>query len=164
MIGNILAFLAADRRLVQLLLFSCSAMSSLCTLWSAAHQAACPSSSPWVCSNSCPLSQWCYLTISSSAASFSYCLQSPSIRVFSSESALCIRWPKYWSISFGISPSNGYSGLISFRINWFDLHIVQGTLKSLLQHHNSEASILQGSDLRIWFSPLLGKARLRVGI
>ena len=124
----------------------------------------CPSLSFRVCSNSCPLSQWCYLTISSSAASFSYCLQSPSIRVFSSESALCIRWPKYWSISFGISPSNGYSGLISFRINWFDLHIVQGTLKSLLQHHNSEASILQGSDLRIWFSPLLGKARLRVGI
>ena len=78
----------------------------------------CPSLSFRVCSNSCPLSQWCYLTISSSAASFSYCLQSPSIRVFSSESALCIRWPKYWSISFGISPSNGYSGLISFRI-WF---------------------------------------------
>ena len=67
----------------------------------------------------------------------------PSIRVFSDESALCIRWPKYWSFSFSISPSNEYSGLISFRIDWFDLLAVQGTLKSLLQHHNSKASILQ---------------------
>ena len=66
----------------------------------------------------------------------------PSIRVFSKELALCIRWPKYWSFSFSISPSNEYSGLISFRIDWFDLLIVQGTLKSLLQHHSSKASIL----------------------
>ena len=66
----------------------------------------------------------------------------PSIRVFSNESALCIRWPNYWSFSFSISPSNKYSGLISFRIDWFDLLSVQGTLKSLLQHHNSKASIL----------------------
>ena len=64
----------------------------------------------------------------------------PSIRVFSNESALCIRWPKYWSFSFIISPSNEYSGLISFRIDWFDLLAVQGTLKSLLQHHSSKAS------------------------
>ena len=69
----------------------------------------------------------------------------PSIRVFSSESVLCIRWPKYWSFSFSISPSNEYLGLISFRINWFDLLAVQGTLKSLLQHHSSKASILQHS-------------------
>ena len=69
----------------------------------------------------------------------------PSIRVFSSESALYIRWPKDWSFSFIISPSNGYSGLISFRIDWFDLLAVQGTLKSLLQHHNSKASILRHS-------------------
>ena len=69
----------------------------------------------------------------------------PSIRIFSSESALCIRWPKYWSFSFGISPSNEYSGLISFGIHWFDLFAVQGTLKSLLQHHNSKASILHCS-------------------
>ena len=68
----------------------------------------------------------------------------PSIRVFSNESALHIRWPKYWSFSFSISPSNEYSGLISFRINWFDL-TVQGTLKSLLQHHSSKASIFQHS-------------------
>ena len=67
----------------------------------------------------------------------------PSLRVFSNESVLHIRWPKDWSFSFSISPSNEYSGLISFRIDWFDLLAVQGTLKSLLQHHNSKASILQ---------------------
>ena len=66
----------------------------------------------------------------------------PSIRVFSNESALCIRWPNYWSFSFSISPSNEYSGLISFRMDWLDLLAVQGTLKSLLQHHSSQASIL----------------------
>ena len=70
----------------------------------------------------------------------------PSIRVFSNESVLHIRWPKDWSFSFNISPSNEYSGLISFRIDWLDLLAVQGTLKSLLQHHNSKASIL-------WHSP-----------
>ena len=69
----------------------------------------------------------------------------PRIRMFSNESAFCIKWPKYWSFSFSISPSNDYSGLISFRIDWFDLFAVQGTLRSLLQHHSSKASIL-------WFS------------
>ena len=69
----------------------------------------------------------------------------PSIRVFSNESVLCIRWPKYWSCSFNISPSNEYPGLISFRMDWLDLLAVQGILKSLLQHHTSKASILQGS-------------------
>ena len=67
---------------------------------------------------------------------------SPSIRVFSNDKVLCIRWPKYWSFSFSISPSNEYSGLISFRVDWFDLLVVQGVLKSLLQNHNSKASIL----------------------
>ena len=67
----------------------------------------------------------------------------PSIRVFSNESVLCFRWPKYWSFSFSISPSNEYSGLISFRMDWLDLLAVQGTLKSLLQHHSSKASVLQ---------------------
>ena len=66
----------------------------------------------------------------------------PSIRVFSNESALCIRWPKYWSFSFNVSPSNEHSGLIPFRMDWLDLLAVQGTLKSLLQHHSSKASIL----------------------
>ena len=69
----------------------------------------------------------------------------PNNRVFSSESALCIKWPKYWSFSFSISPSNDYSGLISFRIDWFDLFAVQGILKSLLQHHSLKASILRHS-------------------
>ena len=67
----------------------------------------------------------------------------PSIRVFSNESVLCIRWPKYWSFSFSISPSNEYSGLIPFRMDWLDLLAVHGTLKSLLQHHSSKASIFQ---------------------
>ena len=69
----------------------------------------------------------------------------PSIRVFSSELVLRIRWPKYWSFSFSISPSNEHSGLISFRIDWLDILVVQGTLKSILQHHSSKASILRRS-------------------
>ena len=76
----------------------------------------------------------------------------PSNRVFSNESVICIRWPKYWSFSFSISPSNEYSGLISFRMGWLDLLVVQGTLKSLLQHHSSKASIVQRSVL---YSPTL---------
>ena len=104
---------------------------------------ACPSVSPGVCSNSCPLSQWSHPTISSSVISFSF-LPSifPSIRVFSSESALYIRWPKYGSFSFSISPFNEYSGLISFRIDWFDFLAVQGALKSLIQYHSLKSSIL----------------------
>ena len=106
----------------------------------------CTSPTPGAYANSCPMSQWCHPTISSSVVPFVYCLQSfPCIRVSSTESVLCIRWPKYWSFSFSISPSSEYSGLISFRINWFDLLAVQGTLKSLLQHHSSKASILQCS-------------------
>ena len=69
----------------------------------------------------------------------------PSIRVFSNDSVLHIRWPKYWSSSFSISPSNEYSGLISFRMDWLDLLAIQGTLKGLLQHHSSKASVLQCS-------------------
>ena len=76
----------------------------------------------------------------------------PSIRVFSNGSALHIRWPKYWSFNFSISPSNEYSGLISFRINWFDLIAVQGALKSLLQYHNSKASVLQCSAFMVQLS------------
>ena len=69
----------------------------------------------------------------------------PSIRIFSNELVLCIRWPKYWGFSFSISPANEYSGLIYFRMDWLNLLAVQGTLKSLLQHHSSKGSILQGS-------------------
>ena len=89
-----------------------------------------PSPSPGDSSNSYPLQRWCHPTISSSVVPFSSCLQSFP------ESVLRIRWLKYWSFSFSISPSNEHSGLISFRIDWFD------TLKSLLQHHSSKASVL----------------------
>ena len=99
---------------------------------------------PELAQTECPLSWWCHPTILSSGISFSSCLQIfPSIRVFSNQSALFIRWPKYWI--FSINPTNEYSWLISFRINWFDLLVVQGTLKSLLQNHSLKASILQHS-------------------
>ena len=105
----------------------------------------CPSLSPWVCSNSCPLSRWCHQTISFSVVPFFSFPQSFPVSKFSSESALFIRWPKHWSFSFSISPSNEYSGLISFSIDWFDLLAVQENLKSLFQHHSSKASVLQCS-------------------
>ena len=97
----------------------------------------CPSPTPRVYPNSCPSNHLilCHpLLLPPSIL--------PSIRVFSNESVLCLRWPKYWSFSFSISPSNKYSGLISFRVDWLDLLAVQGTFKSLLQHHSSKASIL----------------------
>ena len=102
----------------------------------------CPSPIPRVYSNSCPSSWWRHPTISFSVVPFSPAFSLPIIKVFSNESALCIRWPKYWSFSFSISPVNEYSGLISFRMDWLDPLAVQGTLKSLLQHHSSKASIL----------------------
>ena len=111
-----------------------------------------PSPTPRAYSNSWPLSWWCHSTISSSVVPFSSCLQyfpasgkDSLSSVFSSESDLCIRWPKDCSFSFSISPSSEYSGLISFKMDWLDLLAVQGTLKSLLQHHSSKASILQHS-------------------
>ena len=108
----------------------------------------CPSPSPRVCLNSCPLSWWCHPTILSSVIPFSSCLQSfPASGVFSKESIFPIRRPKYWSFSFSINPSNEYPGLISFRIDWFDLLAVQGALKNLLQHHSLKASILWRSGL-----------------
>ena len=106
----------------------------------------CPLPSPGAYSNACPLSQWCHPTCLILCRPF--LLQPsifPSIRVFSNESFLRIRWPKYWSFSFSISPANEYSGLISFRMDWFDLLAVQGILKSHLQNHSSKASILQCS-------------------
>ena len=104
-----------------------------------------PAPSPGACSNACPLSWWCHLIISSCHPLLLLPSIFANITVFSSESTLCIRWPKYWSFSFSISPSNEYSGLISFRIDWLDLLAVHGTLKSLLQHHSSKASILRHS-------------------
>ena len=110
----------------------------------------CPSPALRVCSNSCPSSRWCHPTISSSVVPFS-CLQSfPASGFFSDESALHIRWPKHWSFSFSISPSPEYSGLISFRMDWLDLLGVQGTLKDLLQHHSSKASVLRCSAFFIF--------------
>ena len=102
----------------------------------------CPSPTPGACSNSCPSSQWCHPTISSSIIPFSSCLQ-----FFPASGSFLVSGPfssgsKRISFSFSISPSNKYSGLISFRIDWFDLLAVQGTLRSLLQHHSSKASVL----------------------
>ena len=106
----------------------------------------CPSQTPGVYSNSCPLSRWYHPAISFTVFPFSSCPPiPPSIRVFSSESTLLMMWPKYWSFNFSISPSNEHPRLISFRMDWLDLLAVQGTLKSLLQHHSSKASILRHS-------------------
>ena len=105
----------------------------------------CLSLPPGVCSDSHPLSQWCYLTILFILCRPILLLPSifPSIRVFSNESALCSRyWPKYWSFSLNISHSNEHPGPISFRMDWLDFLAVQRTLKSLFQHHSSKASIL----------------------
>ena len=114
----------------------CSAPKSHPTLWDPVQYSmpgsSVPPLAPGVCINSCPLSWWCYPTISSSAAPF-FCLLSFLVfQVFFSELAFCIRWPKYWSFSFSITPSNEYLGLISFRIDWLDLLVVPGTVNSLL--------------------------------
>ena len=106
----------------------------------------CPSPTPGVYSNSCPLSWWCHPTISSSVIPFSSCPQSfPASGSFQVSQLFVDLTPKYWSFSFSISPSHEHSGLISFRMDWLDLLAVQGTLKSLLQHHSSKASVLQCS-------------------
>ena len=125
----------------MLLLFSHQVVSDSLQLHGLQHTGFyCPSLSAGVCLNSCPLSWWCCPTISSSAALFFFCPWSFPTSVFPSESALRIRWPKYWS--FSISPSNEDSALISFRIDWFGLLAVQGALKSFLEHHSLKASIL----------------------
>ena len=125
--------------------FSCSVVSDSLQPRGLQHnRPLCPSPAPRVYSNSSPLSRWCHQTISSCRPFFLPSIF-PNIRVFSSESVLCIRWPKYWSFSFNISPSNEYPGLISFRMDCLNLLAVQGTLKSLLQHHSSKASIFRCS-------------------
>ena len=131
--------------------FSSSVVSD--TLWCHGLQHTrlpCPSPTPRACTNSCPLSQWCHPTISSCHPLVLLPSIFPSIKIFSNESVLRIRWPKYWSLTFSISPSNEYLGLISFRNDWFDLLAVQGTLKTLLQYHSSKASLLQ---LSLWSNP-----------
>ena len=105
----------------------------------------CPSPTPRVYSNTCSSSQWCHPAISSSVVPFSSCLQSLPASGSFPVRTLCNWWPKYWSFSFSISPFNEHPGLISFRMDWLGLLAVQGTLKTLLQHHSSKASILQCS-------------------
>ena len=126
---------------------SLSCVWILATPWTVACRLPCPSPTPRAYSNSCPLSQWCHSTISSSLVPFSFHLQSfPAPGSFPMKSSvLRIRWLKYWNFSFSISPSNEYSGLTSFRIGWFDLLAVQRTLKSLFQHHSSKALALRHS-------------------
>ena len=123
----------------SLVQFSCSVVSNSLLPCGLQHaRPPCPSTTLRVYSNSCPLSRWCHPTISSSVIPFLLPPSIfPSIRVFSNESVLRVRWPKYWSFSFSISPSNEYSGLIPFRMDWLDLLAFQGTLQSLLHHHSS---------------------------
>ena len=110
----------------------------------------CPSPTPGIYSNSCPLSQWCHPAISSSVVPFSSLLQSfPASGSFLVSQFFTSGIQKYWSFSFNINPSNEYSVLISFRMDWLDLLAVQGTLKSLLQHHSSKTSVLQHSTFFI---------------
>ena len=131
-----------------LIIVQFSSVTQLCpTLWDpmdcSTARLPCPSPTPGGYSNSCSSSWWCHPTILSSVVPFSS--QSsifPSIRGFSNESALCNRWPKYWSFSFNTSPSNEHLGLIAFSMNWLGLLAVQETLKSLLQRHSSKALIL----------------------
>ena len=121
---------------------SLSHIQLLVTAWTAACQA---SPAPGVYPNSCPLSWWCHNHLILCHPLLPLPSNFPNIRVFSNESALHIRWPKCWSFNFSISPSNEHSGLISFRMDWLDLLAIQGTLKSLLQHHSSKVSIFQHS-------------------
>ena len=113
--------------------FSCSVMSDFLRPHGLQHaKPPCPSPTPRVYPNSCPLSQWCHPAISSFVVPFSSCPQSLPASVFSNKSTFRMKWPKYWSFSFSISPSKEQPGLISFRMDWLDLLAVQGTLKSLL--------------------------------
>ena len=122
--------------------FSCSVVSDSLRPYGLQHaRPPCPSPTPRVYSNSCPLSQWCHPTISSCHPLLLQPSIFPSIRVFSNEPVLLIRWPKYWNFSFSISPANEYSGLTSSRTDWLDLLAVQRTL-ILLQYHSLKASIL----------------------
>ena len=127
--------------------FSCSVVSSSLRPHESQHtRPPCPSPTPGVHADSCPLSPWCHPAISSSVVPFSSCPQSlPASESFQMSQLLRMRWPKYWRFSFSIIPSKEFPGLISFRMDWLDLLAVQGTLKSLLQHHSSKASILRCS-------------------
>ena len=130
----------SDWACMQVVCCYCTVPKSCLTLWDLTDYSTpgCSPLSSGVCTNSCPLSWWCYLTTSSSANASSFCLQSFPASGSFPELALHIRWPKYWSLN--ITPSNEYSRLISFRLDWFDLPAVQGPLQRLHQHHNSKVS------------------------
>ena len=134
----------------------CCLATQLCpTLWTPSQHARllCPSPSSRACSNSCPLSQWCHPTISSSAIPFSICLQFfPNIRVFSNESALHMRWPKCWSFSFNISTSNIHPELISFRMDWLDLLAFQETQETSA---TPQCKLINSSALSFLYRPTL---------
>ena len=138
-----IAVIMIQRRLIQFssVQFSCSVMFNSLRPHEPQHdRPPCPLPASGVYTTSCPLSQWCHPTISSSVFPFSCPKSFPASGSFN-ESTLCIRWPKYWSFSFNITPSNEHPGLISFRMDWLDLLAVQRMLKSL-QHHSSKAPIL----------------------
>ena len=147
--------------MLLLLLFSYSVMSDSAASWTAAHQASLSFTISWSLLKPMSIESvmppnhviLCHLLLLLPSIF-------PIIRVFSNESALHIRWPKYWSFSYSISPSNKYSGLICFRMDWLDLLAVQGTLKSLPQHHSSKASLLHGSAL---FTVQLSHAYMTTG-
>ena len=142
---QIAMILFPDIKLVQ---FSCSVVSNSLRPHESQHaRPPCPLPTPGVHSDSHPSSQWCHPAISSSVVPFSSCPQSLPASESSNESTLWMRWPKYWSFSFRIIPSKELPGLISFRMDWLDLLAVQRTLKSLLQHHSSKASIIRRSAL-----------------
>ena len=131
------------------------------TPWTAAHQISMSITNSCVYSNSCPLSQWCHPTISSSVIPFSSHFQSfPASESYPVNQFFASGGQSYWSFSFSISPSSEYSGLISFRVDWLDLLAVQGTLKSLLQHHSSKASIFRDSA---FFTVQLSHAYMTTG-
>ena len=133
------------------------------TLWPHESQHSrppCPSPTPRVHSDPRPLSQWCHPAISFCRPLLLLPPIPPSIRVFSNESTLLMRWSKYWSFSFSISPSNEHPGLISFRMDWLDFLAVQRTLRSLLQHHSSKTSILQ---LSVFFTVQLSHPYMTTG-
>ena len=138
--------------------FTCSVMSN--SLWAHGLQHArlpCPSPTPRACWNSCPSSWWCHAIISSCHPLFLPLSIFPNIRVFSNESVLPIRWPKYWSFSFSISPSNEYSGFISFRIDWFDLlqskglsRVFSNTTVQKHQFFSAQLSLWSNSHIHTW--------------
>ena len=158
-------YIYSDINISVLCLFS-SLQSLSCvwffaTRWTAAHQISMSITNSCVYSNSCPLSQWCHPTISSSVIPFSSHFQSfPASESYPVNQFFASGGQSYWSFSFSISPSSEYSGLISFRVDWLDLLAVQGTLKSLLQHHSLKASIFWDSA---FFTVQLSRAYMTTG-